>query len=101
VQCGAQDGAGPVDELTGEAGIGVGEPDRMKRYADSSVVLAPVARRTGRAAQLKAAEWAFTQKSSGHSSSKIWAMGWGWLEFDVGPDRRRQLMPTQSSHVLG
>jgi hypothetical protein len=28
VQCGAQDALAPVDGLTGEAGIGVDEPDR-------------------------------------------------------------------------
>jgi hypothetical protein len=31
VQCGAQDALAPFDELTGEAGIGVGEPDRVNR----------------------------------------------------------------------
>ena len=91
----------PVDELTGEAGIGVGEPDRVNRYADSSVVLVPVVRHTGRAAQLKVAEWAVHPKNHpGTAAARYGAMGWSWLEFDVGPQRRRQLMP-QSSHVLG
>jgi hypothetical protein len=40
---GAQDALAPVNELTGEAGIGVGETGRVNWYADGSVVLAPVA----------------------------------------------------------